>query len=108
MPHQYDWRNIHKQVTSLPGQLPLWQGDSSDKKDDSKMTSHSEELQELTTLTDQTVIFHDGSLKFYVTVKDVRLNYGHQEALIIPVAGSGSRWVRRSSLTLAGDQHDQT
>ena len=42
--------------------------------------------------------FHRDGLVFHVRITDARRNYGGTEYRIVPLAGSGARWVRETSL----------
>ena len=41
-----------------------------------------------------------GSLRFAVTIEDVRTSYGQQHYQVSPVAGTGRRWVMAEAVTL--------
>lgn len=44
------------------------------------------------------VLFEAGSLTFVCLVKDVKVSYGQPRFLIVPLGGTGERWVEFSSI----------
>lgn len=57
-------------------------------------------LKEIIELIGQTAVYDDHGLRFSVQITDAKQSYGQLRVQIVPIAGSGCRWVNVEKVQL--------